>query len=167
MFVAGPWLMTTMFGAEVAPYAWIVVPLGVVVPLRFLSHLFGMALTSTDAQGRRVFAVVLALGLVLSLDIVLIPWLGIAGAVIGSLAASLCVFVVYAVPVVRHAGEMGLVGIGFRYLLLVLAFGMIGTMLEPRLGPLATVALIGVAYAAVAFVARERGSTPRHEPGSG
>lgn len=148
LVVGGQWIMATLFGPDVVPYAWIVAPLGAMVPLRFLSHLFGMTLTSTDAQGRRVVAVVIALALVLGVDIVLIPLVGIGGAVIGSLVASLSVFVAYAVPIVRQLGQMNLVGVGVRYGVLSVALGLIGLAIAPALGPPATVVLVLAGYAA-------------------
>ena len=166
MFIGGPWVMTTLFGPDVAPYAWVVVPLALVVPLRFLSYLFGMALTSTDEQGRRVFAVLVALALVLILDVILIPTVGIAGAVVGSLAASVCVFVVYSIPVIRHVGHLGLVGKAIRHLSVVVGLGIVGNAVISALGPPATVLLVAVAYAVVAL-AVERAATGRRLIGFG
>lgn len=151
-FVAGPWLMTALFGPDVAPHAWLVVPLAAAVPLRFLSHLFGMALTSTDAQGRRVFAVVIALALVLVIDLVLIPRIGIMGAVVGSVAASVCVFAVYAVPVIRYVGHMGLLSRAAPYLLATAGLAVAGVAVVPIIGPPATAFGVASAYTAIAFV---------------
>src|SRR5204863_419945 len=58
-------------------------------------------LTSTNAQGRRAVAVALTLGVVLVVDVALLPRLGIAAAVIGSAAATLALVAGYLVGLSR------------------------------------------------------------------
>lgn len=135
MAVAGSSLMMIIFGPEIAPYAWLVVPLGAVVPLRFLAHLFGMTLTSSDSQGRRVYAVVAALGLVLVLDVLLVPVIGVAGAVVGSLAASIVVFSVYLSQVVHRVGSFRLTALVARCLALAGFLTAAALMIRATIGP--------------------------------
>jgi O-antigen/teichoic acid export membrane protein len=95
VWAVGPDLMVAVFGAGVAPYAWLIIPLAAILPMRFLSYLFGMTLTSSDAQGRRALAAVAAIGVVMVVDFALIPTYGVTGAVVGSVLASLVVLAVY------------------------------------------------------------------------
>lgn len=104
VWAVGPALMVLLFGSSTEPYAWVIVPLAAIVPLRFLSYLFGMTLTSTDAQGRRAAAAFVAIVVVLVVDIALIPSVGIAGAVVGSVLASLTVLAIYTVSMARMLG---------------------------------------------------------------
>lgn len=142
MFIGGSWLMTGVFGPDVGPYAWLVVPLSAVLPLRFLAHLFGMALTSTDAQVRRVIAVLAALGLVLILDVIFIPRIGVAGAVLGSITASSVVFLVYLTQVLERTGALALLPLVVRCLAVAAFTTMFAYVLEPVVGPPAAGAIL-------------------------
>lgn len=152
--VAGPWLMTTMFGTDVAPFAWLVIPLGVVVPLRFLSHLFGMALTSTDRQLHRARSAGVALILVAAIDIITLPTIGIVGAVIGSITASAWICAVYAAPLIRRLGDLGLWEATARSLIAAIPLGGIAIVAKSAVGPAVAVLLFVVAYFAVLLLAR-------------
>jgi O-antigen/teichoic acid export membrane protein len=160
MLVAGGWLMTSVFGADVGAYAWLVVPLSAVIPLRFLGHLFGMALTSSDAQGRRVIAVIAALALVIAVDVVLIPRIGVAGAVIGSVAASIIVFLVYAAEVHRQAGGLGIGSVLVRCLIVALVVTAGGLVAEPFGGPAVALGML-VAYGAILALLRAAVRVPQ------
>jgi O-antigen/teichoic acid export membrane protein len=105
---AGPQLMTFLFGQDVATLNWIIVPLAVVLPLRFLGYLFGLTLTSSDAQGRRALAAASALVVVVVIDGVLLPAMGVPGAVVGFISASTLVFLLYAGSVIRAVGWLEL-----------------------------------------------------------
>ena len=146
MLAIGPWLMVTLFGAGVESHAWLIVPLSVVVPLRYLSHLFGMALTSSDAQGRRAVAVLVALALVLALDVMLIPLIGIMGAVIGSVAASSVVFVVYLAQLIGMVPGASLLPLVVRHVVLAAAAWLIGAVLAPPFGPVLAAGIALAAY---------------------
>jgi glycosyltransferase involved in cell wall biosynthesis/O-antigen/teichoic acid export membrane protein len=146
MAVGGSWLMTTVFGAETASYAWLVVPLSAVIPFRFLAHLFGMTLTSSDSQGRRVYAVVAALALVLVVDLLLVPRIGVAGAVVGSIVASTVVFGVYVSQVMHHVGSFRVAGLVLRCLSLAAVLTAVALVIRPTVGPAAAAGLLLAAY---------------------
>jgi O-antigen/teichoic acid export membrane protein len=149
MLAIGPWLMVTLFGSGVESHAWLIVPLSVVVPLRYLSHLFGMALTSSDAQGRRAIAVLVALVVVLTLDLVLIPRIGIMGAVIGSVVASSVVFAVYLVQLIGMVPDAGLVRLVIRHIVLAAVAWLIGALLATPVGPVPATGIALAAYLAL------------------
>jgi O-antigen/teichoic acid export membrane protein len=148
MLVAGPWLMVALFGRDVAQFAWIVIPLSAVLPLRFLAYLFGMTLTSSNAQERRVAAVLVALGLVLVLDLLLIPRIGVAGAVVGSVAASIAVFAVYATQVTHHAAGIDVGPLVARCFAVVVVATLLGLALRAIVGPPLAALLMMAAYCA-------------------
>ncbi len=150
--VGGPWLLETIFGTAIGAYAWVVAALAVVVPFRFLGYLWGTALTSSDAQGRRVAAALVALGIVMVTEVVLLPTLGILGAVLAALAAAIAVSALYG----RHVrSRFGAVGLEVRVAALAVGSAVAATVVGIALrawigaGPaaLATVAVYGVAAA--------------------
>lgn len=109
VFVTGAGgLMTVLFGPDLADGGPILAALSFVLPFRFLGYLFGMTLTSADAQGRRVAASSLALVVVVAIDVVGIPTIGVAAAVAGTLLASVLIAGLYAWSVSRRFGSTGL-----------------------------------------------------------
>ena len=140
-------LMTLLFGPGLAASGLVLAVLSFVLPFRFLGYLFGMTLTSSDAQGRRVAAAALALVAVLAIDLVGIPRLGIAAAVAGALTASFMVFATYAWSVARRFGSTGL-GLATTVeivggMVIALAIGLtLGTVV----GQLAAAAIAGAVY---------------------
>lgn len=130
-------LMVILFGQELAAGAPILAFMSFVLPFRFLGYLFGMTLTSADAQGRRVAAASLALVVVLVIDLVGIPAIGVGAAVVGALAASIVTFSIYAWSVARRFGSAGLrpavtiaiVGAMIGAILVGLALGQVVTQL--------------------------------------
>jgi O-antigen/teichoic acid export membrane protein len=137
----GPAIMIALFGPDVASHAWLIVPLSVLVPLRYLSHLFGMALTSSDAQGRRAMAVLAALVVVLAVDVLLIPRIGIGGAVIGSVSASAIIFAVYLAQLTRIAPGAGLAPLVVRHVFLSATAWLCAAVLALPLGQLGALAV--------------------------
>ena len=109
LFVTGAGsLMTLLFGSALADGGPILAALSFALPFRFLGYLFGMTLTSADAQGRRVAASSVALLLVVAIDVVGIPTVGVAAAVVGTLVASVIIAALYAWSVSRRFGSTGL-----------------------------------------------------------
>lgn len=106
---AAPAIMGLLLTPEAAEAGgWILAGLAVAVPFRFLGHLHGIALTSADAQGRRVLAASLALVLVVLVDVALIPRIGIAAAVVAAVGAAALVMSLYALFARRQFGSVGL-----------------------------------------------------------
>ncbi|HEY8869165.1 MAG TPA: oligosaccharide flippase family protein [Candidatus Limnocylindrales bacterium] len=148
--VFGPWLMGILFGPRISSFSWILVGLAALVPLRFLSSLFGVTLTSADAQGRRVVGAALALVAVALTDVVLIPRLGVAGALLGAAAATVILLVIYTANV-RPVLGTGLPLAHDAAVALLASAGALGAGMVVRSvasDPLATVAF-GVAYVAL------------------
>jgi O-antigen/teichoic acid export membrane protein len=117
--LVGPWLFSLVYGGELAAYGWILVALACVLPFRFMSILFGVALTSTDAQTWRTIALAIAVAFALGLEIILIPRIGVMGAIIGvytvwMLTAALSIAATWRIvgPVLRLIDVVGPVAIG-------------------------------------------------------
>lgn len=153
LLVVAPWLMPTLFGADIEGQAWVAAALAVVVPIRSIGYLYGMALTSTDRQGRRALAAACGLATVVILDVVLIPPFGIAGAVVGATVASLVVVGLYGREVSLRIGSVGLdpTTIGLAIGAAVVATG-VGLLALGPIGPVPAALLTGAAYALLVAV---------------
>ena len=107
MLVSGDALLQHLFGTPAAS-AWVLGPLSIVVPIRYLGHLYGIALTSANSQGRRVAASSIALIVVLAVNVLGIPPFGLAAPVVSALIAATLVGSMYAIFVRRLFGSIGL-----------------------------------------------------------
>jgi O-antigen/teichoic acid export membrane protein len=116
MVVFGPWLMQVLFGALVGGYGWVLVGLAAVVPFRFFQWLFGVTLTSADAQWRRAVAAAIALLAVALVDALLLPRLGIVAAILGVYGATLIVTGLYTFGVARLVGSLSVGSDGVKAL---------------------------------------------------
>jgi O-antigen/teichoic acid export membrane protein len=87
---------------------WVLAALSVAVPIRYLGYLYGVALTSADAQGKRVAAAATALALVVVVNILAIPFFGLVAPVAGAIAAATVVGAMYALFVRRQFGSVGI-----------------------------------------------------------
>jgi O-antigen/teichoic acid export membrane protein len=153
VFVTGAdTLMDLLLGASVEQSSVVLAALSLVLPFRFLAYLFGMTLTSSDAQGRRVLAASLALVAVLAIDLVGIPIVGIGAAVAGSLAAAAILFATYAVSVARRFGSIGLrpstTAAIVGAMVVAIAVGLVLGVIVPQ--PLAATAATAVYVVAIA-----------------
>ena len=144
----GPQLMTLLFGPDVATLNWIIVPLSIVLPLRFLGYLFGLTLTSSDAQGRRALAAAFALVVVVVVDGVLLPVLGVPGAVVGFISASTLVFILYGGSVIRAVGWLGLPRVAVVAGVATAASALVGIGTRELLGSVGAAVVVCVFYVA-------------------
>ena len=94
--IGGSAVLPAIFGPELASYWWILTVLGFAVPARFLVLLFGVSLTSANAQGRRVAITGLAVFCGQGLDLLLLPMIGVPAAVIASLVTTTLLLIPYA-----------------------------------------------------------------------
>jgi O-antigen/teichoic acid export membrane protein len=104
-FLAADWGFPVLFGHEVAGYGWILTTISVFLPVRFLGYLLGIVLTTGGKQARRVLAVAIASAIVIALDVVLLPRLGLVAAVIAMASASVTTFSIYLTQVWRTFGR--------------------------------------------------------------
>ena len=114
--------------------------LALALPFRFLAYLYGTLLTGSDAQAVRVRALLTALVMLVTVDVIAIPVLGILGAIIGYLSSSVALFALYE----RDARRV---------------FGL-GDAARQAVVPL----LVSCAAVAPAFVARSALPDPTSEP---
>ncbi|MEO8273798.1 MAG: oligosaccharide flippase family protein, partial [Chloroflexota bacterium] len=91
----GAWLMGTLFGEQAARDGWLLGALAVAVPLRSLGYIFGVTLTSADAQTRRLLAASGALVLVVAIDVIGIPLVGLLAPVLAIYVATIVVGSMY------------------------------------------------------------------------
>jgi len=101
-FLAADWGLPVLFGSEVAGYGWVLVGVSLLVPVRFLGYLLGIALTSGGSQSKRVLATGLAAAIVVGLDVALLPQIGLVAAVIAVATAWLAAFLLYVALAWRH-----------------------------------------------------------------
>lgn len=104
MYVIGPSLFGILFSDDLRSYSWVLVALSVLVPLRFFQWISGATLTGTDGQWRRVLGAGLAVGALVVIDVLLLPPLGVAGAIAGTAAGTLIVVSIYARVIRRSVG---------------------------------------------------------------
>ncbi len=107
LVVSGDAILQGMFGTP-ATSAWVLGPLAVALPIRYLGYLYGITLTSANSQGRRVAASSLALVAVVAINVVGIPRFGLAAPVVAALAAAVIVGSMYALFVRRLFGSLGI-----------------------------------------------------------
>jgi O-antigen/teichoic acid export membrane protein len=103
----GDRLLPALFGTP-PETGWVLAALSIAVPLRYLGYLYGAALTSVDAQGKRVAAAATALVVVVAINLVAIPLLGLVAPVAGAIIAAAAVGSLYALFVRRQFGSVGL-----------------------------------------------------------
>jgi O-antigen/teichoic acid export membrane protein len=107
LLVSGDALLKDLFDSPAAS-AWVLGPLSIVVPIRYLGHLYGIALTSAHSQGRRVAASSVALVVVVAGNLIGIPAYGLGGSVVSAIVAAVVVGSMYAFFVRRLFGAIGI-----------------------------------------------------------
>jgi O-antigen/teichoic acid export membrane protein len=133
---AGAWLMGVVYGPDAADHGWLLGALSVVVPVRYLAYLYGVTLTSADAQGRRVAAAAGALVAVLLIDAIGLPRIGLLAPVLSAYVAAAVIVGIYAFFVQRRFATIGLhtgraAALGVAALLAVGAGLVVGTVYPP------------------------------------
>lgn len=102
--IGGSAVLPVVFGPDLAPYTWILTVLGFMIPARFLVILFGVSLTSANAQGRRAAITGLAVLVAQGLNVVLLPIIGIPAAVLASILTTCMLLVPYAREISHRFG---------------------------------------------------------------
>jgi len=164
-FLGADWGFPLLFGPDVLGYSWVLVVVTVFVPMRFQGYLLGITLTTGGAQARRALAVALAAVIVVGLDLVLLPRLGLVAAVIAFIAASATTFGIYFVQVWRHFGLPPVARAATESLACALLAFVAGLALR-SVAPAAVAApcalgLFGAVYAAIWLVRRAGPGRPR------
>lgn len=160
-FLAADWGFPLLFGPDVVGYSWVLVVVSIFVPMRFLGYLLGIILTTGGAQARRAAAVALAAVIVVGLDVVLLPRIGLVAAVIALMTASVSTFGIYFVQVWRNFGPPPIL----RSALAPLGCGLVGfvaglalrSVAPAALAPPAALALFGAVYGSL-WLALQLGS---------
>jgi O-antigen/teichoic acid export membrane protein len=154
---AGAWLMGALFGPETSSAAWILGALSLAVPVRFLGYLYGVTLTSSDAQGRRLAAASSALVLVVIVDVVGIPIVGLVAPVLSAVGAATIVFAIYA-RFVRD--RFGTTGLNLRLALALVAAAacsvVLGLLVRALAGDVVGALVAALAYLALAALSPAR-----------
>lgn len=84
--VVGGWLIGLLYGDDFARFDWLLIGFGLAMPFRYVGMLYGFALTSAGLQARRLRALAVAVAVSLGLSIVLLPAIGVAGALLAGVA---------------------------------------------------------------------------------
>ena len=105
LLCGGSAVLPLIFGPELAPYAWILTVLGFAIPARFLCILFGVSLTSANAQGRRVAITAVAVVCGQGLDLLLLPFIGVPAAVAASIVTTILLLIPYTREVWQRFGK--------------------------------------------------------------
>jgi O-antigen/teichoic acid export membrane protein len=155
---AGSWLMGVLFGDTAARDGWVLGALALAVPIRYLGYLFGVTLTSADAQTRRLLAALGALGFVVAVDVAGIPLVGLAAPVVATIGGASIVLALYAAFVRRRFGGTG-IRLGDALAAAVAATAGTGAGLAARtvVPDLLAALLAGAVYLAVLAVGPSRG----------
>jgi hypothetical protein len=117
--------------------------------VRYLAYLYGVTLTSADAQGRRVAAASAALVAVLLIDVIGLPRIGLVAPVISAYTASIMVLGAYSLFVQRRFGTIGLAG---SPTVLLVGGAIIGVLAALAMAPIVPAAAAAVVGAAVYLV---------------
>ncbi len=104
--VVGAWLIGVLYGADFARFDWLLIGFGLAMPFRYVGMLFGFALTSANLQARRLRALTVAVVVSLGLSIVLLPVIGVAGALVAGVAGWVTNFLLLTPDVVRTFGRI-------------------------------------------------------------
>ncbi len=106
MMLGGSWLLQVTYGPDVTSFGWIMAWIALALPFRFVGYLYGTLLTGGDAQMPRLVALVASLIVLILIDVVTLPTLGIGGAVAGLLCSSLALFLLYERAMRRAIGHV-------------------------------------------------------------
>jgi O-antigen/teichoic acid export membrane protein len=106
LVVAGGWLLGFLYGAEVAAYDWLLIALGVAIPFRYLSSLFGPVLTGSDRQTRRLRDFALAVATALVLDLILLSIVGLPGVAVATVASAILLAALFTNAVTGMFGRL-------------------------------------------------------------
>jgi len=106
ILVAGPWVVRLLFGERYDALAPLLPLFGLLVFLRSGGVSYGTLLTIADRQGVRVAGVCAAMLIGLGLNALLIPRLGLTGAVTASILSHVVLFGVYVHAARRDVGSL-------------------------------------------------------------
>ena len=160
VLVAGPTILGLLLGEGYASYGWILAALGAIVPLRYLAFLLGITLSGSDAQGRRVVAVSVALVATVIFDAVFLPRFGIVAAVVGAFGSAALVFAIYLRDVQSRFGSIGLARPFALTLIAAAAASAVALALRPFVWELGALAAFAVVYAVIVLIADPRALRP-------
>lgn len=147
--LVGWWLIGLLYGPDFTAYTWLFVAFGMAMPFRYLGFIFGVALTSAELQARRTRALAIAVGISLILNIILIPTIGIAGALVAGVANWVITCVLIVPDVERIFGRLLFARELVRYLgLAILAF-LVGMIVRAAVGSPLGDPIAGIIFAGV------------------
>ena len=106
--LVGGWLLGLLYGPAFSAYAWLFTAFGIAMPFRYIGFLFGTAITSANQQGKRVSAMAAAVLVALALNVILLPIIGIAGALIAGTSGWFVNYIVLARNVQHTFGPIAL-----------------------------------------------------------
>ena len=116
-------LIGLIYGPDLTSYTWLFIAFGVAMPFRYVGFVFGVAVTSAGLQRKRAEAMAIAVAIALGLNVLLLPTIGIAGAVVAGIAGWLANCVLLGSDVFRTFGRvLSVRDIGRPLVIAVIAF---------------------------------------------
>lgn len=170
--LVGSWLLGLLYGPTFATYTWLLVAFGMAMPFRYVGLIFGVALTSVGLQTRRVRALAIAVVVALILNLLLIPAVGVVGALISVVVSWAIYCVLLVLDVERIFGRtLSLRDVVYSLGLAILAF-LAGMIVRTMVGGTLSDPLAGLVFAGICLLGmfgpalRDRFSSNRKdEPG--
>jgi O-antigen/teichoic acid export membrane protein len=104
--VIGSGLISALYGPDFATFDWLLVGFGLAMPFRYIGMIFGFALTSAGLQTRRLRGLAMAVVVSLGLSLILLPSIGVAGAVVAGIAGWVTNCLVLSPDVLRTFGQV-------------------------------------------------------------
>ena len=104
--LVGRALIELIYGPDLTSYAWLFIAFGVAMPFRYVGFVFGVAATSAGLQGRRARAMAVAVAISLGLNVILLPTIGVAGALVAGIAGWLANCLLLSSDVFRTFGPV-------------------------------------------------------------
>lgn len=144
--ISGDAILRLLIGPAGAGAGLLAAGLALAVPIRSISYLLGMSLTSADAQGRRVLAAGSALVLVGLVDAIFLPLVGIPAAVVGSFVAAAAVALVYVRSFAARFGRLDITTDVARTVAASALAAAPGALASALLGPWPAIAVFAFAY---------------------
>jgi len=153
-------IIPLIYGAEFAPAIVALRFLSLYLPLRFVSHATGWGLASINREPLRTLSAGIAAGTNISLNLLLIPSLGLVGAAISTVITQTLLFTLYFYFVVKHFHRLPLHKMLIKPGIACLMMGIFVFFLRqvnlPLLVALAALIYFGMLYLLKTFDADDR-----------
>jgi O-antigen/teichoic acid export membrane protein len=126
--LVGGGLIALLYGPDFAAYGWLLIGFGLAMPFRYVGMVYGGAITSAGLQTRRFRALAVAVVVSLGLNVLLLPRIGIAGALAAGVAGWVVNYLMLSPDIIRSFGRV-LLARDVAWSTAVAALGFLGGLL--------------------------------------